>query len=188
MINETPEKYTIIDDEKDQKKYPEFEDSHVLSSVFHRGPQKRSGLRLTGWLFMSVFVDHLMIIFNCCLFLLASSFSLKLMDPHFTVSQILGPFFMKSNLFSTIGCLYILVSLIYFVGFRVLMGATIGEWSCSIRVGQPYERLQSGYKMKVIARVFLILMTGVVTIPVLSLLFKKDIAGEITKTLLYTLK
>lgn len=74
--------------------------------------------------------------------------------------------------------------MIFLRGFN---GATIGEWTCSLRLGQPWQRLQSGYILKVLLRTTLIMATGIVTLPLLSLLFKRDLAGDISGLKIYSL-
>ena len=144
-----------------------------VNSAFHRGPTRRSGYKLTAWLLASLIADTLVIILCTCLFLLAGSFVLKMN---------------QKNILQTGFYLYGYISVIYFVLLRIFLGSTIGEWSCGIRIGQPFERLKPNYAIKVCFRVLLILLTGIITLPILSLIFKKDLAGRLTKASLYTLK
>jgi hypothetical protein len=70
---------------------------------------------------------------------------------------------------------------------RVFNGATFGEQACALRLGQPTQRMQPGYIFKVILRTTLIMMTGVIPLPVLSLFFKRDLAGDVSGVKIYSL-
>ena len=183
----------IIDQNKDQNRPEKFTilqegivDS-VVSAAFHRGPTRRSGYRLTGWLLASVMTDVLIIIASTCLFLLGATLIFKLShDPG--LNQFIKSFVSQKAMKETALYLYGYISVIYFIFFRVFLGATIGEWSCGIRIGQPSERMKPSYAFKVILRVLLITCTGIFVLPLLSLIFKKDLAGQLTQASLYTLK
>ncbi len=158
-----------------------------LSSAFHRGPVRRKGYKLTGWLLASVITD-LLIIFMCTLvFLIGASLVFKAID-NTQMQQFVNSFLNTTALKQTIVYLFGYISIMYFIFLRVFLGSTIGEWSCGIRIGQPSDRMQSNYVLKVVARVLLITCTGIFLLPILSLIFKKDIAGYLTKASLYTLK
>jgi hypothetical protein len=161
---ETPQRPSIIENDTH---------SELISSAFHRGPSRRTGYKLTGFLLASVAADMLVITACTFLFLMGASAFLKMNG---------------NSLLQTGFYLYGYISIIYFILLRIFLGATIGEWSCGIRIGQPFERMQSNYALKICSRVFLILITGVITLPLLSLVFKKDLAGKLTQASLYTLK
>jgi hypothetical protein len=77
---------------------------------------------------------------------------------------------------------------VYLVIMRVFMGASLGEWSCQLRLGQPLQRIKPTYVLRVAARTTTLLLTGVVTIPLISLLLKRDLLGELTGIYIYSLK
>ncbi|MGZ3745340.1 MAG: RDD family protein, partial [Pseudobdellovibrionaceae bacterium] len=72
------------------------------------------------------------------------------------------------------------VSFIYLLVNRIFMGATPGEWAFEQRVGQPQDLNTSLYSLRVLARSALVVATGFLVLPILSLILKRDIAGEIT--------
>ncbi len=72
------------------------------------------------------------------------------------------------------------VSFIYLLVNRMFVGSTPGEWAFEQRIGQPEDMTSAMYSLKVLARCALVIATGFIVLPVLSVLFKKDIAGEIT--------
>lgn len=72
------------------------------------------------------------------------------------------------------------VSFIYLVINRVFMGATPGEWAFDQRIGRPEETNTAMYALRVLARSALVIATGFIVLPLLSLLMNKDFAGAIT--------
>lgn len=73
------------------------------------------------------------------------------------------------------------VSFIYLLVNRMFVGSTPGEWAFEQRIGQPAEMGTAMYPLKIFARSLLVIATGFVILPLLSMIFKKDLAGEITK-------
>lgn len=179
----SPEKPIIIESSLGQSQIHDA----IIGAAFHRGPNKRSGYRLTGWLLASVLTDILIIVASTCLFLLAASLLFKLSHDS-DLNQFIKSFMSQKAMKQTALYMYGYISFIYFIFFRVFLGATIGEWSCGIRIGQPSERMKPSYAFKVISRVLLITCTGIFVLPLLSLISKRDLAGQITKASLYTLK
>lgn len=66
---------------------------------------------------------------------------------------------------------------IYLTTARVFLGFTVGEWACDLRLGSLIDRLSPSYSMRVIARTALLLVTGIFTLPILSMIFGRDICG-----------
>lgn len=76
------------------------------------------------------------------------------------------------------------VSFIYLVVNRMFIGSTPGEWAFEQRIGKPEDMNKAMYSVRVLARSLLIIATGFVVLPILSLLFNKDLAGELTGAVL----
>jgi RDD family len=185
---QTPKKYTIIENEiQPDRAADNSQEALIIGAAFHRGPGKRSGYRLTGWLLTSVLTDILIIVACTCMFILGASLIFK-MSSDAELNQFIKSFLNQNTMKQTALYLYGYISFIYFIFFRVFLSATIGEWSCGIRIGQPSERMKPSYALKVVARVLLITVTGFFVLPLLSLIFKRDLAGQLTKASLYTLK
>ncbi|MNJ99832.1 hypothetical protein D3C87_176130 [compost metagenome] len=72
------------------------------------------------------------------------------------------------------------VSFIYLLANRVFMGYTPGEWAFDQRIGKPEETNTAVYSLRVVARSLLVIATGFVLFPILSVLFGYDVAGAIT--------
>lgn len=77
------------------------------------------------------------------------------------------------------------VTFIYLVVNRMFTGSTPGEWAFEQRLGKPPELETYQYPLKVAARSLLVIATGFIVLPILSLILKKDIAGKITGAKLY---
>lgn len=152
------------------------------STGFQSGSQNRSGFKLVLWSWMSTLIDSLILISISCFCMILFSFLMKTsardLFKFASIEPNLTKMFIVSFLFSFWA---------YLVVTRIFMGASLGEWSCQLRVGQPTQRMKSSYALRVIGRTTVILLTGVVLLPLLSLIFEKDLAGEISGVKLYSL-
>ncbi len=149
---------------------------------FHGGSSRRTGTKLALWTWMSAAVDTLIMISMSCFFVIAFSLLMKT-----SARAVLASVFQDFGMLKLFASAFVTSFWIYLIFLRGFNGATIGEWTCSLRLGQPWQHLQSGYVWKVLLRTTLILATGIVTLPILSLLFKKDLAGEISGVKIYSL-
>lgn len=77
------------------------------------------------------------------------------------------------------------VSFIYLTLNRIYMGCTPGEWAFDQRIGKPEELNKASYSLRIVARSILVILTGFIVFPVLSIIFGKDLAGSITGAQLY---
>lgn len=77
------------------------------------------------------------------------------------------------------------VSFIYLTLNRIYIGCTPGEWAFDQRIGKPEELNKASYSLKVVARSLLVIFTGFIVFPILSIIFGKDLAGSITGAQLY---
>lgn len=66
----------------------------------------------------------------------------------------------------------------YFLIFRVFAGFTIGEWACGLRLGEARHRLADDYALRVLGRFLIVALTGFVTLPILSVILGRDLAGH----------
>lgn len=151
---------------------------------FHGGPSaRRRGYQLALWSWLASFVDALVLVACSCAFILVFSV---------LVNSSLGHLFSglhwKSHRLLFFAEIYAISGWIYLISIRSLIGFTLGEWACNLRLGQPHERLQTGYVLRVILRSTLILVTGMITLPLLSLLLGKDIPGICSGLRLFSLK
>jgi hypothetical protein len=70
------------------------------------------------------------------------------------------------------------VSWIYLVSNRIFLGFTPGEWVFDQRLGKPEQMGSVAYALKTVLRTSVIIATGYILFPILSLLFNKDLLGQ----------
>jgi hypothetical protein len=71
------------------------------------------------------------------------------------------------------------ISWIYLVANRVFMGSTPGEWVFDQQLGTEAEQKKAIYGLKVAARSLLVIATGFIIFPILSLILQRDIIGSV---------
>lgn len=149
---------------------------------FRRGSQNRSGLNLALWSWMAALIDALVLISISCFSLVLFSFLMR--TPARELFKLLSIEPSVSKIFAVA---FLFSFWVYLIVMRVFMGASLGEWSCQLRLGQPVQRIKPTYVLQVILRTTLLLATGVVTFPILSAIFKRDLLGDITGIKVYSL-
>ena len=76
-------------------------------------------------------------------------------------------------------------SLVYYMLSRGMFGSTLGDWAFDVQLGSQEDRLNLMYPLQVIFRTFVIIATGIITIPILSVAFGKDMAYYFSGLKLY---
>jgi len=160
--------YSFLEDEKNQST---------------RGPSRRQGFKLALWTWLSLLTDGLVIVAAGCFLNLVFMFAVQ----QFFKAD-LGFLYLKPNRLLSFSCVFVFTGWIYFIATRALVGASVGEWTCSLRLGQPSERLNDTYITRLLVRTTIGLTTGIILLPLLSLVFKKDISGFLSGLKLYSLK
>lgn len=150
---------------------------------FIGGSQKRTGFKLSIWMWLAATIDALVVAASSCLLMLGLMLVVK-----FHLRNTLGFLTSQGNLQITFCVLFLFVGWMYFIASRTLTGSSIGEKTCSLRLGKPHERVQKFYMSRVIMRTTLTLLTGIVTLPLMALVIRKDIAGSLTGLRIYSLK
>ena len=159
------------------------ESDFVPDLSFHGGSQKRSGLKLALWTWFSATIDTLVLISLSCFFIVVFSFLMKA-----TPGSMLGLFVINQSFIGALVILFLVSVWSYLVFMRVFMGASIGEWTCDLRIGQPLQRFKFSYLFRVILRSSVVVGSGLIVLPILSLLFSRDIAGDISGVKIYSLE
>jgi hypothetical protein len=85
----------------------------------------------------------------------------------------------------SLGVLFLAVMQMYVVISRSFFGRTLGEWTFDLQMGEDQEQQLEVYPLKIAARSFLVTITGLVLLPLISALLGRDIAGQITGIRLY---
>jgi hypothetical protein len=160
----------------------DFINSENIFTGFRSGSDKRAGTKLALWTWMSAFIDTLIVVASTCFAIILFSLLMKSSLP-----EIFKFVYAEPSLIKIFGTCFLLSFWLYLIVLRAFMGASIGEWSCQLRLGQPVQRLKAGYVLRVMLRTSFIFLTGVVLIPLLSMLLKRDLAGEISGIKIYSL-
>jgi hypothetical protein len=95
------------------------------------------------------------------------------------MSLVVGVFRSDVYQMGVLGLLSLILA--YMIMLRVFLGFTVGEWACGLRLGNLKQRLNRFYSLRVVARMIVLLCTGLFTLPALSLLFGRDIPGWIVR-------
>lgn len=157
-----------------------MQDLDILAGTqFRRGPVvPRKRWQVTMWSFLASIIDALFLFGVVALAVASAQLALGgalSLSPKFWSFK-----FLTFGLMGLIFC--------YLVLLRSFLGFTLGEWACSLRLGFPWERLDSKYIPKIALRSFIVLSTGIVVLPILSLIFDSDFAGEASGVHLMSLK
>lgn len=75
---------------------------------------------------------------------------------------------------------------LYYMCTRGLWGSTLGDWAFDMQLGLEEERMKWFYPAQVVFRMTMIALTGFVLFPLISFLFKKDLAYWVSGLRLYT--
>lgn len=81
--------------------------------------------------------------------------------------------------------LFFTITFIYMVISRTFSGCTPGEWAFDQICGNDPKMAAMNYIPRVVLRTLLVMLTGFITLPLLSYLFNKDYAGELSGINLY---
>ncbi|MCB0422954.1 MAG: RDD family protein [Bdellovibrionales bacterium] len=85
----------------------------------------------------------------------------------------------------SLGILYIAVLQMYVVVSRSFFGKTLAEWTFDLQMGSDIQQRKALYPVKVVWRSILVVLTGVVLLPILSFVTRKDILSYFTGLQLY---
>lgn len=81
--------------------------------------------------------------------------------------------------------LFAMVTFVYMVVNRSILGYTPGEWAFDQQCGQNDENEDTLFILKIAFRTVLVMATGFITLPFMSYLFNKDMAGDFSGAQLY---
>lgn len=81
--------------------------------------------------------------------------------------------------------LFIAVMQMYVVVSRSFFGRTLGEWTFDYQMGSNKQQASPFYPVRVALRSLIVTLTGVIVLPVLSLIIRRDLSGLITGLQLY---
>lgn len=81
--------------------------------------------------------------------------------------------------------LYVSVTQLYMVTTRAFAGQTLGEWAFDVQLGTPEDQQQTVFPLMVLARSIVITVTGIILLPLISIITGKDYAGKFSGLKLY---
>lgn len=143
---------------------------------FHGGSKRQNKNHAGYWTFVAAVIDGLILIAASCFFLILTALIFQ---------NLYKAVF--SDLQFALASIFVLLTVVYLVCSRFFYAATLGESTCSLRLGQPTERFKKDYVLRVLLRTLLIFATGFVTLPIFSFILKKDLAGHAVNLKLYRL-
>lgn len=100
------------------------------------------------------------------------------------ISNLLNPDDGGEIYLGTLG-LFAVIAWTYLVANRIFAGCTAGEWVFDQQVGQNSQIGAAGYSLKVALRSLLVVATGFITLPALSMIFGLDLTGKLSGTQIY---
>ncbi|MEN0057679.1 MAG: RDD family protein [Bdellovibrio sp.] len=154
----------------------DFENSKQKIST----PTAREEYKKSTWSFSAAFLDGMLVIASglLCMIILLVVTKVDL------VRNLSQPDEQGMIYLATLA-LFASVIFIYLTVNRLYLGCTPGEWAFDQRIGKPEEMNRTSYALRVVARSLLVLVTGVITLPLLSTIFGRDLVGNWTGTQLY---
>lgn len=75
-----------------------------------------------------------------------------------------------------LGAIYFGVYILYYLAARGIWGSSLGDWAFDIQLGLEDERKRWYYPFQIITRMTGVALTGFIILPLLSLIFKSDLA------------
>jgi len=84
-----------------------------------------------------------------------------------------------------IALLFVSVMQLYLLTARSFFGASLGEWAFDLQLGTREVQQKTLYPLLVAWRTLIVTMTGIIVLPVISLLIGRDLAGQVTGLQLY---
>lgn len=94
----------------------------------------------------------------------------------------------SQNEFATqlsLAVLYLAVFEMYVIVARSFFGSTVGEWTFDLQMGDDEQIARAHYPLLVLWRSLLTLITGIVSLPILSWILRQDLAAKFTGLQLY---
>lgn len=162
----------ILNTLNEKKKY-DFSEDQSIKAQLRSAPAPI--YRPTTHSFAAVVLDAMLITagFLACIIIL-----LVVTDTDL-IANILSPD-ANGEVYISMAALMLGLSWVYLVANRIFAGCTPGEWVMDQHLGAPQEVGQANYSMKVALRTTLVVLTGLLVAPALSLFTNSDYFGKIT--------
>lgn len=167
---------------KDEPKKQSIAEPHKAESSVKRGAHdsKQGHLKPAAFSLSSVILDTLVVVAIALAFLISLLWVTKV--------DLLGVMTTAQSDIATqlsLAVLYIAVYQMYVIVSRSFFGRTLGEWTFDHQLGDEKQQKSGLYPLQVVWRSLLITLTGIVVLPILSMLVRKDLASYLTGLQLY---
>lgn len=86
---------------------------------------------------------------------------------------------------AVLGVFYLAIYQMYILVSRCFFGKTLGEWTFDYQMGDDQQIEKLSYPLKIIARSIIHILTGVIVLPLLSFIIRRDLSYYITGLRLY---
>ncbi|MCB0361860.1 MAG: RDD family protein [Bdellovibrionales bacterium] len=141
---------------------------------------KGGGLREVAISLPAIILDFIMVVALSLVFLvtLLSVTKVEILSVAFNLQSDGATQLSLSILFIAIMQMYVVVS-------RSFFGRTLGEWTFDNQLGDDRQQRSGFYPLLVAWRSLLIVFTGLITLPLLSLIFRVDLAARLSGLQLY---
>lgn len=173
---ENPDIPSAPNSQEDSKSLDEFfrhrRPQDFQSTNFHGGARGGIGHRLVAWSFIAALIDGLIMISTTCFLVFAAGLIARYQ------MEVVVYTFQQAH-WKYLFLAEVILCFFYLTIARSFLGFTIGEWACGLRLGALKQRLHRFYSLRVIARTLITFVTGIVSLPILSLLVGRDLAGWI---------
>jgi hypothetical protein len=81
-------------------------------------------------------------------------------------------------IYFSLAALFLGTTWIYLVVNRIFLGCTPGEWVFDQRLGFPQETGTASYSLKIVLRTTIIILSGMIVFPLISLALHRDVLGR----------
>jgi hypothetical protein len=179
ITKDTPAQPTAVDEIlKTLQKNKRFEFDNAKESL--KNTRAQDEYKPTTWNISSAFLDTMLVVAASllCMIILLAITHVDLMA-NLTHPDAQGMIYLST------ATMVFGVTFIYMLVNRAFLGCTPGEWAFDQRIGRPEDMQKASYSLRVAVRTLLVIATGFILFPILSLLFNKDVVGNLTGASLY---
>lgn len=150
------------------------------SSVSPSASKTQSVWVLSGWDIAPFLIDLMMVLSLFLFGMIVSLYVTKVDVYEFLFNPANG-----IEEYITIPAILFSMIMSYTLITRIFINGTLGEKVFDMQLGSPEDTRKFSYSIKVMLRMFVVVCTGFIILPFLSLIFRRDLAGKISRLSLY---
>ena len=129
---------------------------------------------------VSTILDSIIVLALSMIFMISLIFATEV-----NLNAVIASAARETSALASLIVLYLAVWQMYAVVSRSFFGATIGEWTFDLQLGETEQLNTTFYPAKVLVRSLATIFTGFVILPFLSLVSRRDISAKISGLQLY---